>query len=116
MNSILQSIKKLLGIQLEYDHFDADIIMGINTALSTLTQVGVGPKHGFTVTGYDETWEDFLGDDPRLAMVKSYVQLKVKMLFDSSSMTASVIDAMNSILAETEWRLTVLSDEKRKES
>jgi len=116
MESILNSIKKLLGIQLEYDHFDADIIMSINTALATLTQVGVGPKHGFTVTGYDETWEDFLGDDPRLAMVKSYVQLKVKMLFDSSTLTSSVIDAMNKMMNEMEWRLTVVTDEKRKES
>ena len=62
-NSILNDIKKLLGIMESYEHFDVDIIIHINTAFSTLTQLGVGPSEGFSITNKTETWADFIGDD-----------------------------------------------------
>lgn len=107
--SILTSIKKLRGIMEEYTHFDDDLIMDINTALSILTQLGVGPESGFKITGADETWQDFMGDDPRLSMVKSYVDLKVKLLFDPP-LSSSVAEAANRMLSELEWRINVEVD------
>ena len=84
MESILLSIKKLLGISNEYEVFDADLIMHINTALMVLTQIGVGPSTGFYIVDSSETWTDFLGEDlHRLGAVKSYVYMKVKLLLDS---------------------------------
>lgn len=73
--SILTSVKKLLGIDESYTHFDADLIMHINSVFSILGQMGVGPKKGFAISGADEKWSDFLEDDPgRLALVKSYLR------------------------------------------
>lgn len=72
MESILTSIKKLLGITEEYEHFDVDIIMYINSAFSVLTQLGVGPEEGFRIEDAGAVWSDFLYDDPRLEMVRTY--------------------------------------------
>ena len=77
MESILDSIKKLLGIQKEYTHFDSDLIMHINTALSVLTQLGIGPTKGFSISDNTSKWKDFIGDDPRLESVRSFIHLKV---------------------------------------
>ena len=82
MESILTSIKKLLGIAEEYAHFDVDIIMHINAELMTLSQIGIGPSEGFIVTNDYQTWSDFLGDQTNVEAVKTYVFLKVKMAFD----------------------------------
>lgn len=114
MESILDSIKKLLGIQKEYTHFDTDIIMHINTALSILTQLGIGPVTGFSIYDDIATWEDFIGDDPRLESVRSFIYLKVKLLFDPP-MSSAVIEAMNRMISEFEWRLTVTADTKHGE-
>lgn len=104
MESILGTIKKLLGSPDEDVSFDADIIFHINTALSILTQEGIGPKNGFRI--YDEsfTWSDFIGDDPRLETVKSYVYFKVKLMFDPPTNT-TVLNAMQQMCSEMEWRL-----------
>ena len=110
MESILTSIKKLLGIQEEYDHFDPEIIMCINTAFSTLTQLGVGPQEGFRIEDETSTWVDFLGDEPKMEMVKSYIHLKVKLLFDSSSLSSAYIESVNRLLSEFEWRLQLESE------
>lgn len=110
MESILLSIKKLLGISNEYEVFDADLIMHINTALMVLTQIGVGPSTGFYIVDSSETWTDFLGEDlHRLGAVKSYVYMKVKLLFDPPS-SSSVIESTNKIIDEMEWRLHVATD------
>lgn len=107
MDSILTSIKKLLGIDESYEHFDADIIIHINSVLAILTQLGVGPSIGFSITGKTETWSDFIGSDVvNLENVKSYVYMKVRLMFDPPS-SSSVMDSMNRLTNELEWRLNV---------
>ncbi len=106
MDSILTSVKKALGITEEYEHFDADIIMHINTVLSILHQLGVGPDSGFSISGKDETWSQLYGNDFRLDMIKSYVFMKVQLMFDPP-LSSAVIEAKNLIIAELEWRILV---------
>ena len=106
MESILTSIKKLLGIDEEYTQFDSDIIMHINSVFLNLTQLGVGPSEGFQIEDDSDTWEDFIGDSNQLQAVKSYVYLKVKLLFDPP-LSSSVIESMNRMTTELEWRLNV---------
>lgn len=110
-DSILTSIKKLLGIEAEYTHFDADIMMHINSVFSILTQMGVGPSDGFSITGPDETWSDFLGvlNPNTFSMVKSYVYQKVRLLFDPP-LSSAAMDAINRQISEFEWRLFVAAD------
>ena len=105
-NSILQNTKKVLGIAPDYTVFDEDILMHINTTLGTLTQIGLGPAEGFRVQDADATWEDFLGDDLRLLSVKTYVYLRVRLLFDPPA-TSFTIEALERQLREIEWRLSV---------
>lgn len=109
MESILTSVKKMLGIVEEYDHFDADIIMHINSVFSILTQLGVGPSEGFSISDKNAAWTDFIPANPKLEMVKSYVYLKVRLLFDTPTSSA-VTEAMNRQISELEWRMTVVSD------
>lgn len=106
MDSILTSIKKLLGIDEEYIQFDNDIIMHINTVFLNLTQLGVGPEEGFLIEDDSATWDDFIGDSNQLQAVKTYVYLKVKLLFDPP-LSSSVIESINRIISELEWRLNV---------
>lgn len=107
MDSILTSIKKLLGITEEYEHFDAEIITHINTTLAILAQLGVGD--GFAITDKSVTWNDFIGDDPRGNFVKSFVGLKVRLLFDPPQSSA-VKEAMERTLSELEFRINVEFD------
>lgn len=109
MESILTSIKKLLGIEEEYTHFDPDIIIGINSALSILTQIGVGPSTGFSISDKTSTWSNFISDLSKLELVKSYIHLKVRLLFDPPASSA-VIEVINKQLAEFEWRLNIQVD------
>ena len=104
MESILTSIKKLLGIAEDYDHFDADIIMHINSVFTILTQMGIGPSEGFSIIDDSTTWYNFIADDTRLGSVKSYMYLKVRLLFDPP-LSNSVLESMNRIINEFEWRL-----------
>lgn len=106
MESILTSIKKMLGISEDYKQFDADIIMHINTVFLNLTQLGVGPEDGFSIEDESEEWSDFIENDEKLKAVKTYIYLKVKLLFDPPLSTA-VIESMNRAIAELEWRLNV---------
>ena len=106
MDSILTSIKKLLGITEDCEDFDADIIMHINSVFSILTQLGVGPADGFTITGKDETWSSYIQDEKKLEMVKSYVYQKVRLLFDPPTASA-LMEAANNSVAELEWRMNV---------
>lgn len=110
--SILTSIKKLLGITADYIDFDADIIMHINSVFSILKQLGVGPKEGFSITGDSETWADFLPDQ-NIDMVKSYIYLKVRLMFDPP-INSSLIESINRQIAELEWRLNVEIEPYRK--
>lgn len=109
MESILTSIKKLLGIEEEYIQFDDDIIMHINSVFLNLTQLGVGPVDGFFIEDDTATWDDFIGDDTQLQAVKTYMYLKVKLLFDPP-LSSSVIESINRMISELEWRLNVAVD------
>ena len=116
IESILTSIKKLLGIEESYEHFDADIIMHINSVLAILVQLGVGPSGGFSISGKEETWSDFLGaDSTNFEGVKTYVYMKVRLIFDPPT-TAAAIDSMNRLVNEFEWRLNVTADMSTSES
>lgn len=108
-DSILVSIKKLLGITEEYDYFDADVIMHINMAFMVLYQLGVGPKTPFSIEDASATWSDFMGDSTDLAGVKTYVFLKVKLVFDPPQSSAAM-EAIKQNIAELEWRLNVTAD------
>ena len=110
MDSILVSIKKLLGITAEYTHFDADLIMHINSVFSILTQLGVGPSSGFSIHDEYAVWSDFLEEDPRLEMVKTYMHLKVKLMFDPPDRSA-IADAVKRQIDELEFRLMVAAEE-----
>lgn len=101
--SILDSIKKNLGIVPEYTAFDDQIILDINAAFSTLHQLGFGPDEGFEITSTDEEWSDII-DEPRFNFVKSYVAMKVKVMFDPPS-SSYALDALNKQIAEYEWRI-----------
>jgi len=109
MESILTSIKKLLGIAEEYTHFDADLIMHINSVLSILTQIGVGPAEGFSIKDESSVWEDFVPENSKLELIKSYTYMKVKLLFDPPLISA-VIESTNRIISELEWRIQVAAD------
>ena len=109
MDSILTSIKKLLGIEASYEHFDSDLIMHINSVFMILTQLGVGPSEGFTIEDSSATWDDYISDPTKLQSVKSYVYLKVKLLFDPP-LSGIVVEAMNRMISELEWRLNVEVD------
>lgn len=108
MDSILESIKKLLGLPKDYTAFDPDIIMHINTAFFFLSQIYGAP---YSITGYDETWSAFFVDRPKqLESIKSYVYLRVRLLFDPPSST-SLLEAMKEQIRELEWRLEIEGDD-----
>jgi len=109
MESILTSVKKMLGIAEEYEHFDDDIIMHINSVFMILTQMGIGPAEGFRIEDDNSTWEDFTSDNLMLESVKSYMYLRVKALFDPSASSA-VAGSMDRLISELEWRLYVAAD------
>lgn len=105
--SILTSVKKLLGIDENYRHFDPDLIIHINSVFSILTQIGVGPADGFSITGENETWEDFIANDRnKFSLVKSYMNLRVRLLFDPP-LSSAVVESINRQISEFEWRLNV---------
>lgn len=107
MESILTSIKKLLGIAEEYEHFDADIIMHINSVFMTLTQLGVGPSGGFYIEDEQTVWTDYIPDMTKLQAVKTYIYLKVRLLFDPSSLGSATLAAYERQIQELEWRLNM---------
>lgn len=111
MDSILTSIKNLLGIIEECTDFDQIIIMHINSVFSILNQLGVGPAAGFNIEDDSAVWSDFIGNDPRLSDVKSFVYLKVRMLFDPP-LSSAVAESMNRLASELEWRINVAVDPK----
>ena len=116
MESILTSIKKLLGIAAEYEHFDEDIIMHINSVFGDLAQLGVGPSDGFTIVDEEAIWTDFIEDITLLQSVKSYMYLRVKILFDSASMGSATMSAYERQIAQWEWRLNVAAESIEPES
>ena len=109
MESILTSIKLMLGIKEEYAYFDDQLIMHINSVFFILTQLGVGPSEGFSIEDKFATWNEFLPDEQNLEAVKSYVHLKVKLLFDPPMSTA-VTESINRLISELEFRLNAAAE------
>lgn len=107
--SILNSTKKILGIDEDYLVFDLDVMTFINSAFGTLTQLGIGPDEGFYINDASAEWVDFLGDDKRLNAVRQYVYLKVRLLFDPPD-TGYLVTAYEKQIAEHEWRLNVVRE------
>ena len=109
-DSILTSIKKMLGITEECTDFDADLIIHINSVLMILTQIGVGPSEGFFIEDKEDFWDDFLEDDiEKLEAVKTFVYLKVRLIFDPPSSSA-VAESFNRTISELEWRLHIAAE------
>lgn len=108
--SILTSTKKILGIAEDYTVFDTDIITHINSVFSTLTQLGIGPPTGFMIEDATAVWDDFVMDDEQYNAVKSYMYLRVRLLFDPPT-TSYLIAAFNDQVKELEWRLNVHREE-----
>lgn len=106
-DSILGSVRKLLGSD---KYFDQDLILHINTVFSKLQQMGVGPEGGFSIEDGTSEWDEFTDDEPILNMVKSYMVLQIKLLFDITTASSSLIDVMKEQSAELEWRLNAACD------
>ncbi len=109
MDSILTSIKKMLGIIETYTDFDPELIIFINSILSVATSLGVGPAEGFIITDKDQKWSDWFAEDNELETIKSYVYLRVRMLFDPPTNSA-VTKSFEQTIKELEWRLMVATD------
>jgi len=108
-DSILTSTKKILGLDADYEAFDPDVIMFINSALGTLNQLGIGPEDGFSISDESATWEDFLGDDKRLDSAKQYIYLKVRVVFDPPD-SGWLAASFEEQIKELGWRLNVVRE------
>lgn len=108
-DGILDSTKKVLGIEADYEAFDQDIIMNINAAFMTLQQLGVGPEQGFAIAGEEETWSDFLQEGVCLSAVRQYIFIKTRLTFDPPT-SSFVLEALERQVHELEWRLNVQAD------
>lgn len=105
-DSILNSVKKMLGLEPDNTEFDPDVIININSAFFTLSQLGVGPECGFNIEDDSSTYHDYLGDQPQLIHpVKMYLYDKTRLGFDISSTSASVKDQIKDEIRELEWRM-----------
>lgn len=108
MDSILDSIKKLLGIQPEYKSFDQDIMMHINAVFVVLNQLGIGPSEGFSINSRDIKWSKY-STELNTNLVKTYVYLKVRLMFDPPA-SATLVESINAMINELEWRLYLEGD------
>ena len=110
--SILETISKMLGIQVSEDYFDTDVMVHINSAFNQLCQLGVGPSKPFSIHGTEETWSDFMPNISDFEAVKTYIYLYVRLIFDPPS-SGFVTDAIKARMAELEWRMYVQADNER---
>ena len=110
--SILNTIKKMLGLEPDYTPFDTDIVVHINAALMVLRQLGIGPAEGYLITDSDELWSDFLGSDRMLEAVKAFIYLRVKSVFDPPQSSVAM-EAIQKQIEEYTWRLNVAVDPGR---
>lgn len=106
-DSILASVRKLLGSD---SYFDTDLVIHINSVFSKLQQMGVGPKGGFAISDETATWGDYTNNEPVLNMVKTYMVLQVKLLFDITTASSYYVDNLKAQSAELEWRLNSACD------
>jgi len=109
MVSILDSIKKLLGIEPNDICFDDEIIININSVFTILAQLGVGPATGFTISDSSSVWSDFIGERIDLELIKTYVYMRVRLMFDPPQ-NSFLVDSIKKQCEEFEWRLNVQSD------
>lgn len=109
-NSILDSVKKMIGLTKEYTQFDPDIIMHINTTFGILQQLGAGDD--FSIEDDSATWSDYFGDRTDLEMIKTYIYMKVRLMFDPPQ-SSSTLQAVKDQIAELEWRINVQVDPKK---
>lgn len=114
LNSVLNTTKKLLGLDADDDSFDSDICIGINSAILTLSQLGLEGKEGFIVTDDTQEWSDYLNDNKLLPMVQQYIHLKTKMSFDPPQ-NSIVCENLKQIITELEWRIRMASETNNKE-
>ena len=110
MDSILTSIKTLLGITEECTDFDNELVMHINSVFADLAQMGVGPAEGFYIEDSSTIWDDYISDNMLLQSVKSYIELRVKLLFDPGSVGSSTLAAYERQIAQWEWRLNMIAE------
>lgn len=110
MESILTSVKDALGVPEKYTQFDKQIIMHINTVFTTLTQLGVGPSTGFFIEDDSAEWTDFITDLTKLHAVKTYIYLKVRLVFDPSSLGSATLASYERQIQELEWRLNAIAE------
>lgn len=111
-NVILNDVKKLLQIPTDYDVFDLDISIHINSSFSTLQQLAVGPSTAFSVVDGSETWDQFFGDSKNkenLNAVKTYVGLRTRLLFDPPTNSFG-LESIKEQIKELEWRLNVQAE------
>lgn len=107
--SILKTIRGMLGPDEDYEHFDTQIIAHVNSAFSRLCRLGVGTETPFKITGVDETWDQFISPGYQ-EDVKEYIFLKVKTVFDTSTINSSVLSAYNDRIKELEWELNDVAE------
>lgn len=110
--SILNSVKKNLNLQVDYEAFDQDVLLYINSVFSTLHQLGVGPDAGFMIEDAGATWQEFLGNDNRLNNIKTYMYLRVRLLFDPPT-TGFHTEAMRNQITELEWRINAHREDSK---
>jgi hypothetical protein len=103
-DSILDSVKKVLNLASDYESFDQDIVMHINSVFSTINQLGVGPDAGYMIEDKEALWSDFLEGDLRLNNIRTYMYLRVRMLFDPPTI-GYLVEAMKEQIKELEWRI-----------
>lgn len=107
--SILNSIKKILGLSDTYTAFDVDIIMHINSVFSVLTQMGIGPSEGFSIEDALNEWSEFMAESNAYNLVRSYIALKVRLVFDPPN-NSFLLSAVQKQIEEYEWRLSTVRE------
>lgn len=115
MDSILTSVKKIIGISEEDESFDLDLIIHINSVLMILNQLGVGPSKGFSISDKHSLWSDFMPEDLSIEAVKTYVALKVRLIFDPPT-SGAVAEAIKNTISELEWRILCNVENKANET
>ena len=113
--SILDDVKKILGLSSDYNAFDLDIITHINSVFSTLQQLGIGPEQGFSISDKNNNWDEFVANDNGYNLVKTYMYLRVRLLFDPPA-TSFHLESLNQQVKELEWRLNVYREDSQWES
>lgn len=111
-DSILDTVKKANGLDADYDAFDVDIILAINNAFTTLTQLGVGPEEGYAIEGSSNKWSEFADDEVKCSSIKTYICMKTRLQFDPPT-SGYLIDLYKEQIRETEFRLSIMFDKPK---